>query len=347
MAIGTTVKVGFDGEEVKKGFGKIGGMFRSIGKGMAMGAGIAASQTLEGLIIKAATGVNALADFAGEAEDAALQVGSTTSEIIKLNRALEIAGANVSASNMLSTMKDNIYDASHGSEELQKSFARIGVKMQDLVGLKPMEQFELIGKAVANLGSDFDGLENVMSDIFGAKMGRQLIRLFKNTAVFDQVNEETGAFADNIEKSAAKLGEVQDQFTRIPQLWRGLNLALFNAMGGGSNGSYIKRIFDGLDAAIQSADFSKIGYMLKAEFAKAVEVFNDSGIMQSINKWFEGIGESIGAGIKNSFSVKDLLPPLPFGIGGGKTSMVDPTKEIMKTNDILTRIARDGGALYS
>jgi hypothetical protein len=346
MAIGTTVKVGFDGNEVKKGFGAIGGMFRNIGKGMSMGAGLAASQTLEGIIIKAATGINSLADFAGEAEDAALQVGSTTAEIIKLNRALEIAGANVSASNMLSTMKDNIYDASHGGEELQKSFARIGVKMQDLKGLSTMQQFELIGKAVSALGADFDGLENVMSDIFGAKMGRQLIRLFKNTQVFDQVNEETGAFADNIDKSAAKLGEVQDQFARIPQLWRGLNLALFNAMGGSNESNYIKRLFDGIDAAIQSSDFSKLGYLLKAEFAKALEVFSDSGIMQSINKWFEGIGESIGTGIKKSIGLPSFLSSNGMG-AGDKVATIDPTKEIMKTNEILTRIARDGGALYS
>jgi hypothetical protein len=117
-------------------------------------------------------------------------------------------------------------------------------------------------------------------------------------------------------------------------------------MGGGNESNYIKRIFDGIDAAIQSSDFSKLGYLLKAEFAKALEVFSDSGIMQSINKWFEGIGESIGTGIKKSIGLPSFLSS--NGIGdGGKVATIDPTKEIMKTNEILTRIARDGGALYS
>ena len=50
MAIGTSVKVGFDGEAVKRGFGGIKGMFtgmsRSFGKGMAMMGGAAAGKSI-------------------------------------------------------------------------------------------------------------------------------------------------------------------------------------------------------------------------------------------------------------------------------------------------------------
>jgi len=71
MAIGTTVKVGFDGEEVKRGFAGLKNGFsaigRTMGKGAALVGGMMAAQTLEGIIIKAATGTNELADFAGAA----------------------------------------------------------------------------------------------------------------------------------------------------------------------------------------------------------------------------------------------------------------------------------------
>lgn len=348
MAIGTSVKVGFDGNEVKKGFGSIGSMFKNIGKGLAIGGGMAAGKTLLDLGLKAATGIDALADFAGEAQDTALQVESTTSEIIKLNRALELAGAGVDASNLLSTMRDNLYDAAHGGEEMQKVIESLGLTMADLQGQSTMEQFNIIGKAVANMGDNVDGLEEKMMKIFGGKMGKKIQRLFKNSEVFDQAGEQMGRFASNVENSADRLGRVQDQYQRIPYLWKALNLAIFDASG--STGAYLKKLFDGIDAALSAGDFGKISYLLKSEFAKALEIFTESGVVEKIKGSFRSIGEAIGEGIGDA--LKKTLPSfmsLPKWLGGdgGKTAMADPISEIQRTNALLEKIYRDGGALYA
>jgi len=345
MAIGTTLKVGFDGNAVKKGFGSIGGMFKSVGKGMAMGAGAMMSKSLVDLAIKAATGVDQLADFAGEAEDTALQVKSTTAEIIKLDRALDLAGSEVKAGRMLSTMRDNIFDASKGAEDLQDAFRAIGLQSSDFKGKTTMEQFKLIGESVAAMGDDAGKVENSLEKIFGAKMSMQLLKLFRNQDVFNQAGEEMGEFAKNVDQSAKRLGKAQDQFKRLPYLWRGLNLAIFNAISG--DGSTVKKLMDGIQRAIDTGDFSKIVYTLKAELAKAIEVLGDSEIWKGIEDKFRGLGKIIGEGIGEALMPKLPKFNLPSWMGGGKeTSMIDPTKEIMKTNSILERIYREGGAVY-
>lgn len=344
MAVSTTLKVGFDSSAVKRGFGSIGGMFKSIGRGMAMGAGAMMSKSLFDLAIKAATGVDQLADFAGEAEDTALQVKSTTAEILKLDRALDLAGSEVKAGRMLSTMRDNIFDAANGAEDLQKAFRDLGFQTSDFKGKSTMEQFKMIGEGVAAMGDDAGRVENSLEKIFGARMSMQLLKLFRNSDVFDQAGEEIGIFADNVESSASKLGKAQDQFKRLPYLWRGINLAIFNAISG--DGSTVKKLMDGIQRAIDTGDFSLIAYNLKAELAKAIEVLGDSAIWKGIEEKFRGLGKIIGEGVKDALMPKLPKLGLPSWLGGKETAMNDPIKEIQRTNSILERIYRDGGAIY-
>lgn len=347
MAIGTTVKVGFDGEEVKRGFAGLKNGFsaigRTMGKGAALVGGMMAAQTLEGIIIKAATGTNELADFAGAAEDVALQTGSTVSEIIRLNRALELAGANVDAGRMLSTLADNMYDATHGGTELQDTFAKIGLSAAELARMKPIDQFKTIMQTLSQYQGSIGELGDITEKIFGAKMGMQIIRLFKNADVMtNEMGADVAAFAKNVENSAGKLGSFSDQIGRLKYLWRGINLAGFDMMGG--NGEYLKKLFDGLESAINQGDFSKLGYMLKSEFAKALEIFNDSAFMDAIRNAMKSLGESFGEGIKGS--IKDLIPSIGFPniFGGSKdTSTTQLLHEMQKSNGYLASIERTNG----
>jgi len=151
----------------------------------------------------------------------------------------------------------------------------------------------------------------------------------------------------DVDEAAKRLGKAQDQFKRLPYLWRGLNLAIFNAIGG--DGSTVKKLMDGIQKAIDTGDFSKLTYTIKAELAKALEVLGDSAIWKGIEDKFRNLGKIIGEGISEA-----LMPKLPkfnvptwLGGDGGKTSMIDPIKEIQRTNTILERIYRDGGALYA
>jgi len=347
MAISTSVKVGFDGDAVKRGFGGIKGMFgglaRSFGKGAAMMGGAMAGKTLLDLVVKAGTGMNALADFAGEAEDTALQTGSTTAEIIKLDRALQLAGANVQAGRMLSTLSDNMYDATHGGQELQDVFNSIGLNAYNLAQMRPMDQFMAVGEALKDSNKDLNELNNITEKIFGGKMGMQLIKLFKNQDVFTKAASDTGKFADNIQASQSELGQFSDQLQRIPYLWKGINLAMFKEMGG--NGNYLKRLFDGIDSAINEGSFDKLGYLLKAEFAKAIELLSSTDLLTPFKGIFRDIGRSIGEGI--SESIKSAMPSfgLPSLFGGGKSGSKETAmlQEMRQTNLYLSSIERTNG----
>jgi hypothetical protein len=348
MAIGTTVKVGFDGEEVKRGFAGLKNGFsaigRTMGKGAALVGGMMAAQTLEGIIIKAATGTNELADFAGAAEDVALQTGSTVSEIIRLNRALELAGAQVDAGRMLSTLADNMYDATHGGTELQNTFAKIGLSAAELAQMKPIDQFKTIMQTLAQYQGSIGELSDITETIFGAKMGMQIIRLFKNADVMtNQMGADVAAFAKNVENSAGKLGSFSDQVSRLKYLWRSLNLAGFELFGG--NGEYMKALFDTLDDLINFREFAKVGAVLKAEFAKALEVFNESAFMDTIRNAIKSLGDAFGEGFKDS--IKGSLPFLssvsnPFG-GSKDTSTTQLLHEMQKSNGYLASIERTNG----
>ena len=347
MAIGTTVKVGFDGEEVKRGFAGLKNGFsaigRTMGKGAALVGGMMAAQTLEGIIIKAATGANELADFAGAAEDVALQTGSTVSEIIRLNRALELAGAQVDAGRMLSTLADNMYDATHGGTELQDTFFKIGLSAAELAKMKPIDQFKTVMQSLSQYQGSIGELSDITEKIFGAKMGMQAIRLFKNADVMaTEMGADVALFADKVEKSAGNLGSFSDQISRLKYLWRGINLAGFDMLGG--NGAYLKKLFDGLESAINAGDFSKLGYMLKSEFAKALEVFNDSAFMDTIRNAMKSLGESFGDGIKGS--LEGAMPPwlkLVLPSGSKDTSTSQLLQEAQKTNTYLASIERTNG----
>jgi len=339
MAVGTTVKVGFDGTAVQKGFGKISGMFKNIGRGMAMGAGAIASKSLIDLALKALTGVDALADFAGEAEDVALQTRSTTSEIILLNEALKRAGANVDAGRMLSVLNDNIFDAANSSEELQKAFSTLGLQSSDFVGKSTIESFQMIGRAVRDMGSSAAEAENALEAILGGKMSMQMLRLFRNSTIFDQVDEEVGTFAKNVEEQAVALGAAQDQFRRITYLWKGINLAIFKNFGDITG---IKTVMDALQKGVDTGDFRPI----KEELAKALEVIGDL-LESKLREAGEAIGEGISNALRNAFSEVPLLQKLFTSNTNSPSSAIDPTKEIMRTNQILERIYRDGGAMYA
>jgi hypothetical protein len=335
-------KVGYNAFHtcLKNGFSAIG---RTMGKGAALVGGMMAAQTLESIIIKAATGTNELADFAGAAEDVALQTGSTVSEIIRLNRALEIAGAQVDAGRMLSTLADNMYDATHGGEELQNTFFKIGLSAADLSKMKPIDQFKTIMESLSKYKGSIGELNDITETIFGAKMGMLTMRYFQNAEVMAaEMGADVALFAEKVEKSAGNLGSFSDQIGRLKYLWRGINLAGFDIMGG--NGAYLKKLFDGLESAINAGDFSKLGYMLKSEFAKALEVFNDSAFMDAIRNAMKSLGDFFGQGIMGSLE-KNMPPWLKYVLpsGGGDKSTSQLLQEAQKTNAYLASIERTNG----
>ena len=342
MAIGTEVKVGFDGDEVKKGFAGIRGMFagaaRSFGKGAMMMAGAMGGRTLIDLGLRLANGTKELADFSGEIEDVAVQTGATVTEIAMLNRALQLAGANMDAGRALSSLSEKIYEATHGGEDLQKAFARIGLSAYELQGLNPMQQFLTTMKALSGFTGDMGELNDITKELLGGKMGMQAIRLFRNEDAMKNMGEDVRVFAEQLDKHAANLGGFGDQMDRLPYLWQSFNLAIARILG--ANGDALKGVIDKLMAMLNAEDLSQLLYQLRAEYAKMLEVIANSDFMKSFKDFFRDIGRQIGEGIKESIGIKGLL-----GLGANNNAQPDRHMAQLlnatnQTNSILTSIER-------
>jgi hypothetical protein len=342
MAIGTEVKVGFDGDEVKKGFAGIRGMFagaaRSFGKGAMMMAGAMGGRTLLDFGAKIATGTKDLAEFSGEMEDLATQTGVSVSEMVMFNRALQLAGANMDAGKVLSTLSGKIYDATHGGEDLQKVFAKIGISVSELQGINPMRQFMITMKALSKFTGDMDELNNITSEIFGGKMGMQTIRLFRNEDAMKNMGKDIQGFAKDLESNAENLGKFSDQMDRLPTVWMALNLAIAKILK--VNGDSLKVIIDNLLALLNSSDPTELMGKIRSEYAKALEVINNSDFMKSFKDFFRDIGRQIGEGIKDSLNL-DKIP------GFGANNNAQPDRHMAQllnatnqTNNILTSIER-------
>lgn len=340
MAIGTEVKVGFNADEVKKGFTGIKGMFagaaRSFGKGAMMMAGAVGGKTLIDLGMRLATGTKDLAEYSGGMEDIALQTGSTVAEIVKFDRALQMAGANIDAGRVLSTLSNKIFDATHGAQDLQEAFAKAGVSAYELQGMKPMNQFMAIMKGLQGFTGGMEELNQITSEIFGGKMGMQTIRLFKNEDVMSQFGDDVAIFSERLNENAANLGGYADQLERLPYVWRSFNLAVARILG--ANGEGLKVMIDRLLELLNAEDLSKMVYKIQSEFAKAVEVIAGSDMFKGLSETFKQMGRDIGEGFKESVNIKSLL--LGSARPAGDKSMAQLINETQMTNNLLQQIER-------
>ena len=193
MAIGTKVKVGFDGSAVKRGLSGLksgfAGMGRMLGRGLKAGAiaGGVGAVTALGLALKGALGIKDLADYTSTLSDMAVQTGISVSRLVKMEEAMRLAGVPAKdTSRVLSTLAANIQEAQEEAGMARDAFHDLGIFMNDIEGKDVEEVFMKIGKAIASGGDDIKNLERSMEGLFGARIGYGLLRLFKNPADFEK-----------------------------------------------------------------------------------------------------------------------------------------------------------------
>ena len=166
--------------------------FRAVGMAMtAIGGGIIGTL---GLMTKE------YMKAGDEVQKMALRTGFSTEALSELRYAAQIAGANLgSLEKGVKKMQKSIVDASEGMTTYQRAFKRIHITVDNLIGLKPEEQFMKIAKALAAT-EDPTVRAAAAVDIFG-RAGTQLLPLF------DQGVEGM----DALREKAHELGIVFDQ----------------------------------------------------------------------------------------------------------------------------------------
>jgi len=224
ISIGDAVlKVGVDTKDLDKGMKGIGASIKKHQK--AIGIGMMA---VGGAILAAgALSVKTFAKMGDEVQKMALRTGFSTEALSELRHAADISGASLETLEKgVKRMSKTIIDASEGMATYIRSFDRIGLAAEDLIGLKPEEQFDKIAMAIAGL-EDPTMRAATAQDIFG-RAGTQLLPLFAAGADgMAELRKEAHKLGIVFDQEAAdKAAEFTDAMTRLDESISGVKITI-------------------------------------------------------------------------------------------------------------------------
>jgi hypothetical protein len=334
MAIGTTLKVGFDAAAVRKGFAGLGGMFggvmrgfRQAGIGAARQVGARMTDMLGRVLMAVPEGIKETLDWAGNLTDMSAQTGVAVEKLVLMEEALRLAGASASdTSRILSTFADNLGEAMREAGPAQEALRKLGFKMTDFKGIGLDEAFEKVGRRAGQMSWGVGELESTMADLFGARMGFKLIRFFRD---FDggmkQSINNVGPFAARLDSTATGYDKMSDALGRFKMRWRETMSIVIDETVNMFGDDWVDQMFDFLAPEKIRSLISNVKDGLKeissGDFWKGM--MNDLG---------RAIGDGIKASIGDTFSLKGLVPSW---MGGGA-----PTSSTGNNDKTIARMDR-------
>jgi hypothetical protein len=324
MAIGTTVKVGWDAAAVKTGMGALRGVFggamrgfRQIGIGAARDVGAKMTDLLGRALMAIPSGIKDTTEWAGNLDDMSVQTGVSVERLVLLEEALRLAGVSMrDTSRTISVLKDNLEEARNGMGPAREALNKLGFLAEDFADIPIDKAFEMIGKKASELPDDFRGLEGALSDLFGAKVGLQMIRFFRN---FDQqtrqASKNVGGFAVTMDKSAQRLADMDDRLDRWKQRWRELMFVAADALDATAGVGGSDALGDKVMGFMSPERVRQSMVFLRESLAG---VFSGDGLSEMFRSAGRLMGEGIAESLKGSFSGGSILKGM-FG-GGSPTA---------------------------
>jgi hypothetical protein len=350
--IGSTVRLGFDATAVQKGLGGLGGLFgrmgRQIGVGGLQRVGHQITDLMGRFFMAFPQAQKEMMDWAGNMTDMAAQTGVSIQSLLVMEEALRMTGASAAdTSRIMSVFKDNLYEASQGAEAQKNALNRLGFGASDLKHMDIDDAFYAIGKRVSELGPEFEGLEGIMADLFGARMGYKMIRFFKD---FDgsmaTAKKNVSGFSDVSDRMFAGFDNISDIMGRWANTRRNLMMAFTGGMAGDQGielaGEGLDLLFDKLNSLAPA--MRNFGQQMMKGTMKAIEVLSNQGIITSLGDLFKNLGKSIGEGIVESMQTAPKASKMDMmrAFLSSNTSSDPLLKENQKQTGYLAKIQRDG-----
>jgi len=204
-----------------------------------------------------------------EVHKMALRTGFATETLSELRYAAQISGADLtSLEKAVKKMQKTIVDASEGMTTYQRAFERIGVNYQELQGLHPEKQFEILAKAIAAV-EDPTIRAATAQDIFG-RAGTKLLPLFAQgvdgmEALREKARELGMVFDQEAADKAARLADAQATLRGAMQ---GLTIAIAENIV-----PALSKFVEGLSGVISKiSDWMKANPFLASTITKVVSV---------------------------------------------------------------------------
>lgn len=217
------LKIGVDKRDFDRDMKGLSGAINKHKKaiGIAMvGMGVAAVGAV-------AASIKAFADMGDEIQKMALRTEFSTEALSELKHIANISGAELNTiEKAVKKMSKTIVDADEGMATYIRSFDRIGLSAEDLMALKPEEQFEKITQAIADLESPTLRAATAQ-DIFG-RAGTQLLPMLdlgaEGMAELRQEAHDLGIVFD--QEAANRAAELKDSLTRLEGAITGVKFTL-------------------------------------------------------------------------------------------------------------------------
>lgn len=314
MAIGTTLKIGFDATAVKAGFGALRGMFNASFRGMrqiaiggAREVGVRTADLLGRALMAVPEGITETMDWAGNLTDMSEQTGVAISKLVLMEEALRLAGASAAdTSRMLSTLGANIFEATKDTGPARDAFHKLGLRMGDIKSATLDQVFEKIGRSVATSQFEMGELENVMADLFGARMGYKMIRFFRD---FDggmaQAENNVGDFARRLDATAPGMDKMSDALGRAKMRWRELMAVGIDALTRMFGDDWVDQMFDKLSPEKLRNTFTFLREAIMGFLKDGMQnLLREAGRMIA-----EGLKESMGNALNPMKAMKNFFTP--------------------------------------
>lgn len=363
MAIGTKVKVGFDGSAVRKGlagltggFTKLGRVVGRVGRQVAIGGARAAGQTIFGLLTRGATAIpqeiQRLAQYSAELRNVAKDSSIATSEVLAMQKALELQGIDTDlAADAFREFATKMGEAATDIESgPMQALRRLGMFQDEIRNVGLQDQITRFAQAVQDYSGSQQELVFILDEFLGGDLGLKAVGFFKDYN--NQMKEGrrlTKGFADQLENSADDLNQVLRLRAVVGQKFSEFALGAFGA-GRGQLGGLVERL-ERLDLAAKGEQFAKVIRNTIAfirEEGGIGEVLRNA--FQSLKADLKVLGQEFGEGIKES--LKGSVSPLQLFRGAMSKDKsqafiesIDANTE--KTNTLLDRMSRNTGARFA
>src|SRR5262245_17507916 len=178
------------------------------------------------------------ADMGSELNDMSSRTGASVEALSTLGFAAKQSGTDMEGlETSLRKMQKNIEAAATGSQEAQHALARLGLTANDLKGMKPEDQFRVLGDVISQIANPTERAAAAMA-IFG-KSGTQLLPMFEGGIAGLTAMEER-ARALGLEMSGKDAAAADSLGDALDALWDTVKMGVFSV------GSALAPMLEGL-----------------------------------------------------------------------------------------------------
>jgi hypothetical protein len=243
------------GEQSGMGFGKL---VAAVGLGqIAAKAFTAVLDSAFAAVRGTIQGFTDALDLGGRLSDLSASTGETAGKLLVLERAFDNSGIGADkVGSSIAKMQKNIEDARDGSGTAASAFAMMGVRVEELEGKLPTEQFKILSSGIQSIDDPTQRAAAAMG-VFG-KSGAELLPLLTNLdGELGEARDTVGSMAEIMDRRSSVFDAVGDRFKTIGEKVRDFAAGILDKA---------LPAIDAITSALSRIDAAKIGQDLANSF---------------------------------------------------------------------------------